>query len=424
MKLTVFQSDKGDCSLLETASGELLLADGGMESAYTTHVAPFLGQLHQNGKRLAIAYVSHIDDDHIAGILQMMDDKVAWRVHRFQIAHGNPGHREPRVPEPPEVDQIWHNAFHELVADNDGRIESMLAASAAILSGAADAALQAEAVRQQEFTTSKKQAIQLSRRVSAAQLNVPLNPKFRGKLMMVRRGRPLVQLGSANISIIGPFPEDLEVLRDEWNDWLEDNEATLGEIRRQAERNQQLLGQSELDRLVQPMLTQAEVFGRRSRVTPPNLASLMLLVEEQGKSLLLTGDGHADDILKGLEHHDKLDANERIHVNVLKLQHHGSEHNITPAFCEQVTADQYVICGNGFSANPDLGVLDLIVKARKRTDNKPFTMRFNAAASVVNKEPNHTHMQKVETTMQRLKDDLGARLTVQFNTQSSFQVAI
>jgi len=176
--------------------------------------------------------------------------------------------------------------------------------------------------------------------------------------MMVRRGAPLVSLGGAQISIIGPFPEDLEVLRDEWNDWLEQNKAILEQVRRQAERDERNLGQNEIGRLLTPMLTQTEVFGNRHKVTPPNLASLMLLVEENGKQLLLTGDGHATDILKGLEHHGKLDDNERIHVDLLKLQHHGSEHNITADFCNQVTADQYAICGNGFARKPDLGVLE------------------------------------------------------------------
>jgi len=63
--------------------------------------------------------------------------------------------------------------------------------------------------------------------------------------------------------------------------------------------------------------------GNRKKVTTPNLASLMFLAEENGKSILLTGDGHGDDILKGLAHHQALDANERLQVDVLKVQHHG-----------------------------------------------------------------------------------------------------
>ena len=46
MKLTVFQSDKGDCLLLTSADGKNVLIDGGMSDSYTTHVAPALNKLH------------------------------------------------------------------------------------------------------------------------------------------------------------------------------------------------------------------------------------------------------------------------------------------------------------------------------------------------------------------------------------------
>ena len=38
MKLSIFQSDKGDCLLLEAKSGELMLCDGGMAPSMRNHV--------------------------------------------------------------------------------------------------------------------------------------------------------------------------------------------------------------------------------------------------------------------------------------------------------------------------------------------------------------------------------------------------
>ena len=40
--------------------------------------------------------------------------------------------------------------------------------------------------------------------------------------------------------------------------------------------------------------------GDRAKVTPPNLASIMIYVEDGNATLLLTGDGHANDAMKGL----------------------------------------------------------------------------------------------------------------------------
>src|SRR5215207_2325637 len=108
MKLTAFQSDKGDCLLLETSDGSnRMLIDGGMRQAYSKHVAPALGKLRDAGKKIDIAYVSHVDQDHIAGVLQLLDDEASWRVHEHQLTSGNASHPEPESPRPPSVKRIF-----------------------------------------------------------------------------------------------------------------------------------------------------------------------------------------------------------------------------------------------------------------------------------------------------------------------------
>jgi beta-lactamase superfamily II metal-dependent hydrolase len=127
-------------------------------------------------------------------------------------------------------------------------------------------------------------------------------------------------------------------------------------------------------------LALAKELGNRKKVTTPNLASLMFLAEEQGQKILLTGDGHWEDIIKGLEHHQAFDGNDKLHVDVLKVQHHGAEHNIAKGFCERVTADRYVFCGNGEHANPDLDVLDLIFN-HMNNDQRSFALLFNSSST-------------------------------------------
>ena len=52
MKLTVFQSDKGDCLLITSQDGKHILADGGMRASYKAHVARVLIKLHEDGGSL------------------------------------------------------------------------------------------------------------------------------------------------------------------------------------------------------------------------------------------------------------------------------------------------------------------------------------------------------------------------------------
>jgi beta-lactamase superfamily II metal-dependent hydrolase len=450
MNLTVFQSDKGDCLLVTGDDGRMVLVDGGMRASYSKHVAPALGKLREAGRSLDAVYVSHIDQDHISGVLQMMDDEVEWRIHEFHQSTGNTHPKPPAAPRPPQVKAIWHNAFHEQLPKNAGAIEDALAASAAILSGSDESVVKALASAQGELVTSIAEAIQLSRRVSPEQLGIKLNPPSKGKLMMVRAATPssAIKIGGMRFSVIGPFPADLTKLRKEWNEWLEKNEPRLKSIEAQAKKDASAFAASEIADLMLPKLHQAKSLsgllpleaaaakfklGERAKVTTPNLASLMFFLTEKGKTVLLTGDGHWEDIIKGLKHIKKLKDGGGIHVNVLKVQHHGSEHNIGEEFCRAVTADHYVFCGNGEHENPDLRVIQAIADSRigapdKLSPNKqagdPFKFWFNSSQTATAKPEAKAHMKAIESLVRKLAKKSGGRLDSFFLKGSSFNLAV
>jgi beta-lactamase superfamily II metal-dependent hydrolase len=422
MKLTIFQSNKGDCLLLTSNDDRRMLIDGGMRESYREHVAPALGELQEQGKKLELVYLSHIDQDHIAGVLQLMDDIVAWRVHDFQINNGNPTHKPPRAKRPPEVEKIWHNAFHEVITENTGAIQDMLAATAAVLSGAQEPRLQDIAASHDNLANGVGQAIQLSRRIGDQQLGIPLNPEF-GHKLMIRDGQPTITIGTMSIVILGPTQDTLNQLREEWNEWLAHNEQQLKDIQMRASADAARLATNEAERLLLSTQLQAEELGRREKVTAPNLASLMVLVEEAGKTVLLTGDGHHKDILDGLKQLGKLNGDDAIHLNVLKVQHHGSENNLNESFCKRVTADHYVFCGNGAHANPDLTVVRTIVASRKN-DQRNFKLWFNSRSTVADIQANKQHMQNVEDLVVDLAATMNGRMEFAFLEKAEFSLSV
>lgn len=376
MKLTMFPSDKGDCLLLES-NGRRMLCDGGMQSSFDESVAP---ELSKRGGEIDIAYISHIDDDHIAGILKMLRDTMDWKVFDFHKKNGDTGVRKPKVPRPPKLNRLWHNAFHDIIGKNAGPITDLLAAMAPMLSSTENPRLQEIAQEQQNLILSKAQAIQVSQMLSPKLLGIPVNEAAKAgddhTFMMVRDGQAPSRLGNLKLTIIGPFESDLRNFRDEWNEWLRANKETVTKLRRNAKTQADRLS-SDIDSLFAPFVFSSKEFGDRKSVTLPNLVSLMLHVEGDGKTLLLTGDGHSADILKGLEQTAKIPKGGDIHVDILKVQHHGSEHNIDEEFCRRVSADHYVFCGNGFSGNPELGVVELLYNSR--FGKKPGALATNAA---------------------------------------------
>ncbi len=432
MKLTVFHSDKGDCALLTGAQGANILVDGGMASSFRKHAAPALDRMRLAGGELDLVYISHIDQDHISGILRMLDDIVDWRVFHFHDDAGDNGFRAPDSPEPPVVRTIGHNAFHEQVGKNAGDIEDMLAANAARLS--VDKKLLDVAELSGMLATSMAEAVKVSRRIGVKQLGIRLNAEFDGGLMFVTEPTDPIEIGSLRISVIGPFAEDLAALRKDWNKWLKSQKGKnqLRKIRERARHDEERLGASEFDTFVGPLVAERQELGDRNNVTAPNLASLMLLVEEDGHSALLTGDGHWEDILAGLDACGKLNDNGGIHVDMLKVQHHGSEHNTHGDFCRAVTADHYVFCADGSHENPDLAVVQAFIDSRlgdadARSDNAEvenrFTFWFNESPD--RQEAKHPgHMGEVKRLVQRAVDGSSGQMKSRFLKGSSFELRL
>ena len=392
MKLRIYQSDKGDC-LLISAGNKNVLIDGGISSAYTDHVSPTLSQL----KQIDLLCVSHIDDDHIGGVLKMIEDLADWRVFDFHKKKGSKV-REPKSFRPPDIAQIWHNSFSEFKTKNQGEIESMLAAVANVLT-TSDLD---EDLTMGEVAFGQKQALQLGSRLRPGQLNIPLNKDFGGKLIIATKMEKIVKVGPLKITLIAPFEADVRKLRDEWNTWLDKNKKAVQGIKDKLKGDAPFLGSSSSNDF--GSLLALSSFGNRKGITTPNLASIMFLVEEGNKTLLMTGDGFSGDIIKGLAATKKLNATGGLHVDVLKVQHHGAKANIDADFCKFISADNYIFCGNGAHTNPELDVINLIVNSRIGNDgnssingknNKAFTLWFNSNQADTTPS-NKAHMRKVE----------------------------
>lgn len=435
MKFRIFQSDKGDCLLIKSSDGKRVLVDGGISSSYTEFVAPTLNKLQQDGERIDVVYVSHIDQDHIAGILKMTDDLVKWKVFDFQSKNGNTHAKEPKVLRPPEFDQVWNNAFHDQVGKNAGPIEEMLAARARALTlVSADFAKEA-AEHYVEIAHSKGEAVRLSRRLGKKQLNVPVNPEFDNGLMFVTDPPAPLQVGTLEFTVIGPFAEELNNLRDEWNEWLETQKAKdqLARIHRKNNDDEERLVSGEMKETLGILLAQAAELGNRKSVTLPNLASLMFYVKEQnGASALLTGDGHWQDILDGLEATGIVAEGEGLHVDVLKVQHHGSKNNWHRDFGKRITADNYLFCGNGAHKNPHLDVVQAVLDSRigsasRRSKNpetgNAFKLWFNSASSIA--IPSHqSHMKKIEKLVKNAESSNSSQIKSFFLTKSAFEFTV
>jgi hypothetical protein len=86
-----------------------------------------------------------------------------------------------------------------------------------------------------------------------------------------------------------------------------------------------------------------------------NGASISLLLEHDGRSALLTGDAHSDPLVRGVTRLLEERGVDRLDVDVFKLPHHGSRRNVSVELLELVHARSYLFSTNGASfGHPDI----------------------------------------------------------------------
>jgi beta-lactamase superfamily II metal-dependent hydrolase len=381
VKIRAFHAKDGDCLLIRGDDDTVILADGGRSAAFTETIASRLTPA-KLGTDIDLVYVSHIDNDHLSGILELVKTKVAWEVHDF---HGGDWPR-PKLPRPAAVQQIWHNGFAELVDDRDGTIERALDLATRTLSLNEPAYELFE--RYENLTTGVKDTLELNYRLRFGGMESILNqPSAREDgLLLLSSANERHTVGEFEVRILGPTVKELEALRVFWNEWLERNNLDVPAIREAAEEESRALGTSEEQALLSLLLRQAEGLGEGSEgVTEPNVASLTLLVEEGSRKVLLTGDARSEELLAGLRQHGLVTDDSGLHVDVLKVQHHGAAGNVTEEFAKLVTADHYIFCANGSHSNPEKAVLKGLLDFRigeRASENlspgrdRPFTFWF------------------------------------------------
>jgi hypothetical protein len=333
--LEALQSGTGDCLILHygnSAKPRFIVIDGGPPTIYDGSLKPRLQVLHDKftqdeGDKLPLemVMVSHIDDDHIRGVLDLTDLLLEQKGSETPLC---------------DITTLWHNSFDEILGNKEAdAIPASLGASVR-LSSAGELTFPAGLFRDEGAAAVAANVPQGRRlRDNADALSLLLNDPF-PKLVSLRPGQKSLPVGSnLRLRVVGPSQARLEKLERDWD-------AKLKTLQKEKAAEAKALAASFMDDSVY------------------NLSSIVVSAEAGGKKMLLTGDGLAGDILAGLREAKVLKEGGTLHVDVLKLPHHGSARNVTEEFLATVTADHYVVSADGKYDNPDLDTLKLFAKVR------------------------------------------------------------
>jgi hypothetical protein len=328
--LEALQAFHGDSLLLHAGEpGEpvLLLIDGGPSRTWETSLQPRLEELRAEraaggALRIDLAIVSHIDSDHVAGMIGFAGELVSEQQDSQALRY--------------EVQTLWHNSFDDILGDD---AEELRTAAVEILSAPLDDRV-ADEIRAAGLAVVASVAEGRELRDQAATLGWSINEPYAGPVVLAQESVRTITLGPLKLTVVCPHAAQLEKLHDAWDDWLEEHPKAVAD-------------------------PAAAAPSRDS--SPYNLSSIVVLAECDGKRMLLTGDARDDHVLAGLDQAG-IAKDGRTHVDILKLPHHGSIRNMRAEFFERVTADHYVISADGRHGNPESETLDLIAGSRADDD--------------------------------------------------------
>jgi beta-lactamase superfamily II metal-dependent hydrolase len=333
--LEALDAAHGDALLLHygpLSDPRLIVIDGGPAGVFRRSLSPRLEEIHaaRGGGVLEIRLlmVSHIDDDHIVGVLDL-----ARTLRDLQSA---------RAPLPFDILTLWHNSFDD-IAGRAGEQASSVLRGAAARGGARSAG--------DAIIASVPQGRQL--RLDADRLGLNMNSGFDDLIRFDAADAAPLNMGAGlRFTVLGPRRAELDALEKKWD---REVKALLARKRRRKRGGGSELAPADFQALAAAFVDDSI----------HNLSSLVVLAERDGHRILLTGDARGDFIIASLREAGLL-QNGRLRVDVFKMPHHGSIHNADKPMFKAIVADHYVFSANGRDDNPDTETLALLFAARPR----------------------------------------------------------
>jgi len=364
IRLQVLPAACGDCLWLEYGTPEaarIVIIDGGLRAtASVLHQRLDAARRQRNVDTLDVELlvVTHIDNDHILGAIELLATAPPWL----------------------RIKDIWFNGRPQLMrlptpTADTGRTRPPPADHPADLMGDADAAAGEDyptddpaALRSAADLLGRQQADDLSNLLATRRLPWNRHPVWQGEAIRLpdNGDLPVVTLdGDLRLTLLGPTLERLYALCAKWSDVLGGTDEPIASA----------------------AAGPADLLGRRDNWPPQwrdgeqedpsaaNGSSIMLLAEYGAHTLLLPGDGHAPDLAAALGRvcRERRAPDGRLPLAAFKLSHHGSDNNLTRAVLERVDCRRYLVSTDGSShRHPDQQALLRILRYSKGTPELHF----------------------------------------------------
>jgi len=339
LTLQMLPAGNGDCLWLEygpPGATRIVIIDGGVRGTAAALQRRIDAACRARGTSVLdveLLVVTHIDNDHILGILELLQASPAIRVK-----------------------DLWYNGRPQLIdlpkpqpgAAAGSRKKRPSSGPADLLGGAADddddesddARLDdGHPLLSPADLLGHQEGDALSALIEKQKLPWNVHRCWNQGAIVVPDSGPLPVAaldGGLTLTLLGPTLSRLYRLCQAWPDVLGGIDEPEGEEAAPLD----LLGRAD----EWPPEWSDE---QRRDASKANGSSIMLLAEYDGQALLLAADGHAPDLAAALQRLCTEHKLSSMPLAAFKLPHHGSEKNLTQAVIEQTDCARYLISTDG-----------------------------------------------------------------------------
>ncbi|MDI0273537.1 MBL fold metallo-hydrolase [Bacillus safensis] len=350
IRIESFPAQEGDCFLVSIGKEKNkthILIDGGYSETYHDYLKARLEELNKAGEYLSLVVVTHIDSDHIEGIIELLkENKLA------------------KSPQIVRIDEIWHNSYRHL---NFEKKESELNMDEKLI--LTEMVNKGKLSRQDKKNNQHNQSKDISAKDGSTLAGLIYKGKYNWNssvnALPIKCNTPdIISLTpDIKVRILSPSLESLNKLKKIWVKELKkdkyDFKITDDELFDDAyefflldkdsyEDTEEDKGVSHKDQNLR-----LESFLKRKTKNDTSVAngsSISFIVEYKNKKLLFLADSHPQDIYKEVERLIK-DCNYIPFFDFIKVSHHGSNRNTSTELLTLIESPIYFFSTNGQKHN-------------------------------------------------------------------------
>jgi beta-lactamase superfamily II metal-dependent hydrolase len=364
-----FPALNGD-SILIKLDDYFMLIDGGYVNTYNKFIKPKLLEINSENKPLNHIVVTHIDRDHISGIVNLIKEN-----------RGTPFIK---------IENIWHNSFKHIKDFNPklnfkGKSVSNFKTGYALSDN--------NQISEQDIS-----AIQGSTLASELyQSNIKWNAEFDDKAISIENNLSIQLAENITLKLLSPSNQKLRELNLYWKKELyQKGYATSESIENFSEDAfETVLANQKDTKVFKSKNISLKKFDVESLSTSvfhednasANGSSIAFVIEKKDVKVLFLGDSHPSQIVESLElHYNAKDF--PIEFDVIKISHHGSQKNTSNELLEIIGSKKYVFSTNGKIHNhPDRETIArIITKETGYTKELYFTYQLDSIQEFKNDE--------------------------------------